>query len=192
MRSLGWSLVLFSFVGCATTSPTLKRTVDPARIARLDPAALQPAETAHTAALAEVERDEGKAKERVSKSEAVLKTTEAEHPLGDQHVQNAKIDRARAEVAWQRSMLDVIAWRRAIADAAYELARAQVVARTGADIDLEAFRAQGNDMRRGLKRAEADQVSSRSRFEAADRRLNEAKARYAGATAQATSTPPAQ
>src|SRR6516165_3469453 len=112
LQSLAFPLVFGSLAACAT-GPALTRHVDPAPMARLDPAVVRPTEEAHEKALADLEHDSTRAHERVNKAEAGLRTG-AEAQVGDEKVKQARLERARAELRWQSALVDGLVWRRAV------------------------------------------------------------------------------
>jgi multidrug resistance efflux pump len=179
--------LVIGVAGCAST-PDVRLRVDPARAARLDPAVLRPAETAREAALSDLERDTQRINERLTRAQGALAAARAEGPSPTAEIHHAKVDRAQAEVDREQSLVDGLTWRRAVAEAAYERDKAVILSRTGVDVDLEGYRRQTDRLRAGQREQEARQARARARLDEADRRLNQAKDRYA-ATRQSSPEP---
>ncbi len=180
--SLRSSIALLSVAlttGCAGPARVV-RHVEPARLARLAPAVLQPLDERARDAAAEVERDLVHARERMIRAEQALVAARAESPL-PADVRAAKIARAERELAWQRTLVEVVTCREAATVAAAEVARAELVSRAGQDVDVEAFKEQHAALLGRVSEATRAATAARQRFEDADRRLSAAKARYAEA-----------
>ena len=174
---LGIVVATGALFGCAP-SAVVRLTVSPTQLARLDPRVVAPVTATHDDALRDLEQNAEHARERVAQAQAELAkaTTDTATPWRD--VREAKLERARTELAWQQRLLDGLTWRHAAADAAYELAKATVLWHTGVDIDLDGYREQTARVRAAILMEEREQLAARTRFERADQHLNAIKARY--------------
>jgi hypothetical protein len=190
-RVLGFMSIAAAVVltGCAS-SPAVRLTVSPAQLVHLNPGVIEPPTATHDAALHDLDQNAEHARERVARAQAELAKASADTATAWPDVREAKLERARAEVAWQQRLLDGLAWRRADADATFELAKATILGRTGVDIDLDAYREQASRVRHAILADERGQVAARTRFEQAEQHLNAVKARHAQ-TAVASSVAPA-
>jgi hypothetical protein len=186
MRNL-FGVCLLS-IGCAPT-PEVKLHVDPAAANRVEPAQRQRAVA-----------DGETARKSLATAEAALKHAEAE-PAAPAAIEGKartpEIDavvkageaRRRADIAWRQAQLDVARWQVAVADAQLELAMAEAVARTGAEVDPARFRAQAARMQNGHREASHAAARARGRLDDQERALNEAKNRYASTLRVAPAAP---
>jgi hypothetical protein len=190
MRSLAL-IPLCLLTACAPTA-AVSLHVDSARTAKLSPGVLEPIEGKVRATTEGLDREDAHAQERAAKAREALRLAQAEprNPETDA-VRKAKIVRAEEDLSVQQAMSETLRWRRAFAAAAAEVDKAELVSRCGQDIDVDSFKQQRERVRAGLNDAQRAASTARSRFEQAERKLNEAKAGYArqhGAMASAAPT----
>jgi hypothetical protein len=182
------SLVL-SF-GCAS-APIVKLHVGAVETRRLAPEVLRPLDDAARASATEIGNDLAHAKERVVRAEAALRQAEAEAKTPETaEVRAAKISRARCELAWQRTLVDVAERRAVVATATAELAKARLLNRTGGDLNVEAFVDQQRRLQAEVTNAQRRSTVERARFDESDRRLSAAKQEFAKRHLSAQLTPP--
>ena len=167
-----------SLGGCAAPKPTVKLVVTPAQLARHTPSVVQPLLDAHANAVRVLDDEAQHDDERVTKARAALAGVQSEPAGNTPAVHDAKLERARAELAWQLTLAGEVPWRRAVEQAAFERDKAALLYHTGGDLDLDAYKDQCNRARVGLRAQDEKQVAARKRFETADQRLNAAKVRY--------------
>lgn len=168
-----------SLGGCAASGPaSVQLVVGPGQMARLAPNVTAPLLDAHANAVRDLDNEEQHGNDRLAKARATLTAVQAEPPGAMPEVHAAKIERARAELAWQQAFVREITWRRAAEKASFERDKAALLYHTGSDIDLEPFKDQAERARVGLREQDATQIAARTRFEAADQRLTAAKSRY--------------
>jgi len=167
--------------GCAT-APMVRLHVDPAGLARLAPAVIQPIVDKAQAQQAELDRELQRAQERVAKAELAVTQTRDEPKAADTaSIHEAKLERSTADLRWQRALFDVARWRGLVAAAESERAKAELMSHAGQEVDLEAFGEQYARMRAGMNDATRRAAADRTRLDEAERHLNAAKEKYAQA-----------
>src|SRR5579859_5112426 len=170
--------IILLLIACAP-SPVVKLHVAPSAAQRLDAgqrangeANIETAKKALATCEAEVKKAESEraapaaaeAKQRTKELDAVM------HAAGERHA---------AMVAWRRAQCEVNRWQVAAAEAQLELDTAEVVARTGADVDPARFRAQAAELQSGRSEASRKAATARTQLEQKEKALNDAKDRYA-------------
>jgi len=172
--------------GCAT-APVVRVHADVAGLARLAPAVVQPIDERGRAAQEDANRELERAHERATKAELTWRATRDEPRAADTAaILDVKIARAEAELRWQRALVEVARWHAAVAAAATERAKADLLNHAGQDVDLGAFVADTTRLRDGLAKATQRAAAARAGVDARERDLNAAKARYAQAHGIAT------
>jgi hypothetical protein len=179
--------MLVLLMACAP-SPVVRLHVAPSAAQRLDAAQraheevnIDTARKALATCEAEVKKAESE-RAAPAAAEAKQRTKELEA------VMQAAAERHEALVTWRRAQCDVNRWQVAAAEAQLELVTAEVVARTGADVDPARFRAQAAEMQSGRSDAGRRAATARTRLEQKEKALNDAKDRYAATLKPQTTT----
>jgi hypothetical protein len=171
-------------VGCAAT-PTLTLRVSPAAVGRLGDrperksgqAAIEAAQKTLALAQAEQKRAEGERAGPVVANRSAPRELDA--------VMRAAVERKEALVEWRAAQVEVARWQVACAQAQLEQAMAEIVARSGADVDPAEFRAQSAHMQEGRLRAGQRVTQARAQLDVREKALANAKDRYAATVAPA-------
>ncbi len=186
MRKCVWLCLLAA--GCVA-SPKVKLHVDPAAGNRLDPALRQRASAAVEVARA-----------TLKSAQADVNSAEAERaapaslagkprtPLIDAVLTAAEARRS-ALITWRQAQVGAARWNIAVAEAQLELTTAEAVVRNGVDVDPARFKEQSADMENEHQEAMRVAAEARTRLDAKERALNDAKDHYA-ATLRVVPPPP--